>query len=35
MALLLDIKMSDWMKDQDLRTELLRHRPGADIQRGY
>jgi len=34
MALLLDIKMPDWMKDEELRAELLSHYPGADIRTG-
>jgi len=34
MALLLDIKMPDWMTDEDLRAELLSHYPGADIRTG-
>lgn len=34
MALLIDLKMPDWMKDEDLRAELLRHYPGQDIRIG-
>ena len=34
MALLIDLKMPDWMKDEDLRAELLRHSPGQDIRIG-
>jgi glyoxylate/hydroxypyruvate reductase A len=34
MALLIDIKHPDWMKDEDLQAELLRHHPGADIRTG-
>jgi glyoxylate/hydroxypyruvate reductase A len=34
MALLLDLKMPDWMTDEDLQAELLRHYPGADIRTG-
>ena len=34
MALLIDVKHPDWMKDEDLRTELLRHFPGLDIRIG-
>jgi len=34
MALLLDIKMPDWLTDEDLRAELLCHHPGADIRTG-
>ena len=32
MALLIDIKNPDWMRDEDLRAELLRYAPGADIR---
>lgn len=32
MALLIDIKHPDWMRDEDLRAELLRHYPEADIR---
>jgi glyoxylate/hydroxypyruvate reductase A len=32
MALLIDVKHPDWMKDEDLRTELLRQDPTADIR---
>ncbi len=34
MALLIDIKHPDWMRDEDLRAELLRHYPEADIRVG-
>ncbi len=34
MALLIDIKNSDWLRDEDLRTELLRYDPEADIRVG-
>lgn len=34
MALLIDIKSPDWMTDDELRDELLRHAPGADIRVG-
>jgi glyoxylate/hydroxypyruvate reductase A len=34
MALLIDIKHPDWMSDQDLRDELLRHYPDAEIRVG-
>lgn len=34
MALLLDIKMPDWMTDEDLRAQLLQHCPGMDIRIG-
>lgn len=34
MALLIDIKFPDWMKDEDLRAELLRYYPEADIRVG-
>ena len=32
MALLIDVKHPDWMKDEDLRAELLRQYPTADIR---
>ena len=32
MALLIDIKQSDWMKDEDLRSELQSQYPTADIR---
>ncbi len=32
MALLIDIKHPDWMRDEDLRAELLRFDPEADIR---
>jgi len=32
MALLIDVKQPDWMKDEDLRSELLRQYPTADIR---
>ena len=35
MALLIDIKHPDWMEDDDLRTELLRYTPEADIRTGH
>ncbi len=34
MALLIDVKHPDWMKDEDLRSELLRQYPAADIRIG-
>jgi len=34
MALLIDIKHPDWMKDEELRIELLSYTPGADIRIG-
>ena len=34
MALLIDVKHPDWMKDEDLRSELLQHYPEADIRIG-
>ncbi len=34
MALLIDVKHPDWMRDEDLRNELLRHYPEADIRIG-
>ena len=34
MALLLDIKYPDWLEDEDLREELLRYTPDADIRIG-
>ena len=34
MALLIDLKMPDWMKDEDLRADLLRQYPGQDIRIG-
>jgi len=34
MGLLIDVKHPDWMTDEDLRTELLSHYPGADIRVG-
>ncbi|MDH3449718.1 MAG: glyoxylate/hydroxypyruvate reductase A [Gammaproteobacteria bacterium] len=34
MALLIDIKHPDWMEDHELRSELLRHYPQADIRVG-
>ena len=34
MALLIDVKHPDWMKDDDLRTELLRYYPEAEIRTG-
>lgn len=34
MALLIDVKHPDWMKDDELRAELLRHYPEADIRIG-
>jgi glyoxylate/hydroxypyruvate reductase len=34
MALLIDLKMPEWMKDEDLRAELLRFYPGQDIRIG-
>jgi glyoxylate/hydroxypyruvate reductase A len=34
MALLIDIKHPDWMKDDELRAELLRFYPEADIRTG-
>lgn len=34
MALLIDVKHPDWMRDEDLRSELLQHYPGADIRIG-
>ena len=34
MALLIDIKFPDWMKDEDLRAELWRYYPDADIRIG-
>ena len=34
MALLIDVKHPDWMKDQDLRSELQREYPEADIRIG-
>ena len=34
MALLIDIKHPDWMTDEALRDELLRHYPDADIRVG-
>ncbi len=34
MALLIDVKHPDWMKDDELRTELLRYYPEADIRTG-
>jgi glyoxylate/hydroxypyruvate reductase A len=34
MALLLDIKMPDWMTDEELRAELLGRNPEADIRTG-
>ena len=34
MALLIDIKHPDWMKDDELRAELLRFYPQADIRTG-
>ena len=34
MALLIDVKHPDWMKDDELRAELLRYYPEADIRTG-
>lgn len=34
MALLIDVKHPDWMKDEDLRSELLQQYPGSDIRIG-
>jgi glyoxylate/hydroxypyruvate reductase A len=34
MALLIDVKQPDWMKDEDLCSELLRQYPTADIRTG-
>jgi glyoxylate/hydroxypyruvate reductase A len=34
MALLIDVKHPDWMKDDELRAKLLRHYPEADIRIG-
>jgi len=34
MALLIDIKHPEWMKDEELRTELLQFYPEADIRTG-
>ena len=34
MALLIDVKHPDWMKDEELRSELLRQYPEADIRIG-
>jgi glyoxylate/hydroxypyruvate reductase A len=34
MALLIDVKHPDWMTDDDLRSELLRQYPAADIRIG-
>ena len=34
MALLIDVKHPDWMKDAELRAELLRYYPEADIRTG-
>jgi len=34
MALLIDIKHPDWMKDDELRSELLSYTPNADIRIG-
>ena len=32
MALLIDVKHPEWMKDDELRAELLRYYPQADIR---
>ena len=34
MALLLDIKHPDWLRDEDLRAQLLEYYPQADIRVG-